>query len=191
MKRFLTVFGLMLVFCGLAASGARSGSEQFTYIGSEKCKMCHSTVKAGEQFRIWSEGPHAKAYASLASEEAKKVAKTMAIEDPQKSEKCLKCHVPTSAVKAEMKSPKWNVAEGVTCEDCHGPGSAYQKMSVMKAITAGTEKGETHGLRTVDETTCKKCHNEESPTFDKAKPFNFKEKYAKIAHPRPEAAKKE
>ncbi|MBI4720654.1 MAG: cytochrome C554 [Chitinivibrionia bacterium] len=188
MRKLLALFGVTLALWLCATSGARSEPEQFAYVGPEKCKMCHSTAKAGEQYRIWSEGPHAKAYAALASENAKKVAKGLGIEDPQKSEKCLKCHVPTAAVKAELKSPKWNIAEGITCEDCHGPGSAYQKMTVMKAITAGTEKGETYGLLTSGEAACKKCHNEESPTFDKTKPFNFKERYAKIAHPKPKAA---
>jgi formate-dependent nitrite reductase cytochrome c552 subunit len=182
MKTFLLVSVLMFAFGIFAAPLALAGTDEYTYVGPEKCKMCHNTVKAGEQYKIWSESPHAKAYTALASDEAKATAKGMGIEDPQKSEKCLKCHVPTYAVKAEAKSPKWKIEDGVTCEDCHGPGSAYQKMSVMKAIAAGTEKGETYGLHMVDEATCKKCHNEESPTFDKTKPFNFKEKYAKIAH---------
>ena len=37
-------------------------------------------------------------------------------------------------------------------------------------------------MRGLTEATCIACHNEESPTF---KSFNFEEKAAEVAHPRP------
>lgn len=191
MKQYAIVTLLAIFLCTTFAGGAfaTEGTTEFSYIGATKCKMCHSSEKAGKQYSIWAEGPHAGAYATLASDKSKEVAKAMGIEDPQKSEKCLKCHAPSHAVKAELKGEKWDITEGVSCEDCHGPGSDYQKMSVMKAITAGTEKGEAHGLAVPDEKKCLSCHNEESPTYNKEQPFKFAERVKKIAHSKPAEAK--
>jgi nitrate/TMAO reductase-like tetraheme cytochrome c subunit len=183
MKRFVVMLVGSLCLFMFAVSVAAENS----YVGAAKCKMCHNSKKAGQQFTIWKGTAHAKAYEALASEKAKSIAKSKGIADPQKSDACLKCHAPSYNVKAGLKGPKYNVADGVTCEDCHGPGSAYMKMSTMKAIAAGKEKPEAHGLRLPDEKTCKSCHNEESPTFDKSKPFDFAKMYAKIAHKKPKA----
>jgi len=72
--------------------------------------------------------------------------------------------------------------EGVSCEACHGPGSQYKSLKVMKDIAAGTVKGADVGLATPDKTLCVKCHNTKSPTF---KEFKFEEAAKKIAHPLP------
>jgi len=71
---------------------------------------------------------------------------------------------------------------GVQCEACHGPGSDYKAISVMKDKAAAVAAG----LIIPDEAMCKKCHNAESPTFTA---FDYKTMYAKIAHPRPAAPK--
>ena len=72
--------------------------------------------------------------------------------------------------------------EGVSCEACHGPGSAYKTNAVMKALYAGTQKGADVGLVDPKKELCVKCHNPESPTY---KPFKFEEAVKKIAHPVP------
>ena len=95
----------------------------------------------------------------------------MGIDDPQKSEKCLNCHVTGHGVAVE---------EGVGCESCHGPGSEYKTIKVMKKIFAGEVKGADYGLINPGEAQCKTCHNEKSPTY---KTFDFKKKFAEIAHP--------
>ena len=52
------------------------------YIGAEKCKTCHKKDKDGKQYKIWKDGPHAKAMEALASPEALKIAKEKGIADP-------------------------------------------------------------------------------------------------------------
>ena len=42
--------------------------------------------------------------------------------------------------------------------------------------------GKAFGLVEPDEKTCKKCHNEESPSY---KPFDYKKRVKEIAHPVP------
>jgi hypothetical protein len=144
--------------------------------------MCHKKVEQGEQFRLWSESPHANAFATLASEQSLEIAKEMGIGNPQEADECLKCHV-TGHGEGELAAlilPE----NGVGCESCHGAGSAYKKKSIMKAITAGEQDGEALGLITITEETCTACHNEESPTF---KDFDYEVRVLEMAHPVPAA----
>jgi cytochrome c5 len=75
------------------------------------------------------------------------------------------------------------MADGVQCEMCHGAGSSYKNMAIMK----DTAKAVAAGLviykdRVVIEKKCKTCHNEKSPFY---KTFKFEEMWAKIKHPIP------
>lgn len=165
-----------------------TSKESPKYIGADKCKMCHKGEKKGDQFKIWSESVHAKAYATLASAESKAIAAKMGIADPQKAPECLKCHVTAYNVDASLKEKTLKLEEGVSCEACHGPGSEYKNMTVMKDISLGKIDGADLGFKQQTAELCKQCHNEESPTY---KEFKFEEKIKKIAHPMPDAYKKE
>ena len=157
-KKLIFLLGVMILATGTLAA------QNFKYIGADKCKMCHNKPDKGEQYNKWKAGPHANAMSSLSAEEAK---------DP----KCLKCHSTAAIVDAKMIATL-KPEEGVSCESCHGPGSLYKSMSVMKS----REQSIAKGLIIPDEALCKTCHNEESPTF---KGFDFAEYSAKIAHPNP------
>lgn len=183
---------VLIVLLGVALFGAVAyvgGGAQETektapgYIGVSKCKMCHKGVKRGEQFEKWQASRHAKAYATLATPEAKAAAEKAGVEgDPQKSPQCLKCHVTGYGADAKLRGTSFKVEEGVQCEACHGPGSEYKSLKVMK----NREASIAAGMIVPDEKTCVTCHNEESPTYKK---FVFKEKVAKIAHPKPKEVK--
>jgi hypothetical protein len=156
-------------------------ADKAQYIGSAKCKMCHASKARGNSFGIWETSRHAKAFATLATEEAKTVAKKAGVEgDPQKSPKCLKCHVTAFDAPATAKAATFKGDEGVGCEVCHGPGSLYQSMKVMRALAAGTQDHKAVGYVKGDKTKCVKCHNQESPTY---KPFKAEEAWKAIAHP--------
>jgi hypothetical protein len=49
------------------------------YVGQRVCKNCHSKPEKGEIHEKWSAGPHAKAFDTLASDAAKKIAQEMGI----------------------------------------------------------------------------------------------------------------
>jgi len=153
------------------------------FVGAEKCKMCHNSPAKGAQFAKWGETKHAKALATLGTEEAKKVAAAKGIADPQKAAECLRCHVTGAGAPKEKLTDKYKVEEGVSCESCHGPGGDYWKMDVMK----DRAKSVAAGMVLPTEETCKVCHNPESPSF---KAFDFKTALAQIAHPNPQTAKK-
>ena len=157
-KRLFLLMSAVVLCISLATA------EDFKYIGAAKCKMCHNKADKGEQYNKWANSPHAKAMASLKGDEAK-------------NPKCLKCHS-TAAAADQALVATITVEEGVSCESCHGPGSAYKVATVMKDQKAAMAKG----LVLPDEKVCKKCHNEQSPNY---KGFNYKEYVAKIAHDDP------
>ena len=173
-------FGLLVVVVTPVGALATDGPAH-AYIGSEKCKMCHNAPAKGAQYTKWAESKHAKAYATLATEEAKRVAAAKGITDPQKSPHCLKCHVTGYGAPAEKLTDKYKSDEGVGCEACHGPGGDYWQMAVMKDHA----KSVAAGLVVPTEQTCTTCHNPENPTH---KGFDFAAYSAKIAHPNPTKA---
>ncbi len=195
MKRSVLFLGILLavvlLFSGLTWSAQEEAKKEATedttkavpkpvykYMGAASCKGCHNLPKTGKQFNKWSASEHAHAYHVLASDQAKALAKEMKIEDAQKSEKCLGCHVTAYGVADSLLGAKYSVEDGVTCEACHGPGEKYKPMKVMKDRKLALK----NGLIIPTEETCVACHNEKSPTF---KAFKFEEKVKAIDHSYP------
>jgi len=162
-------------------------AKEFSYVGVKTCKMCHMSKKSGAAYKVWQKTKHSQAYAELASEKAKEIAKKKGIKDPQKADECLACHVTGFGVAAKLKGPKLTLEEGVSCEACHGPGSAYKSKKVMKELYEHKVKPETVGLTLPTKETCAACHNKKSPTY---KEFDFEKRVKEIAHPVPKVAKK-
>lgn len=162
-------------------------------IGTKRCAMCHKKDDTGNQFAKWEAAAHSKAYAMLASEEAKAVGAELGIEEPQKSGACLKCHSTAYFFTTEIKNEKIAIEDGVSCESCHGPGDDYKKKSVMENLDESIANGMVYPAK---EKSCTLCHNETSPTWkpdrytlpDETKTgFDLKQAYEKIKHERPAA----
>ncbi len=168
---------LAFTFCFLFFAGGILFAQDFEYIGASKCKMCHNKPAIGQQYKIWSEGPHAKAMKSLSSEKSLAYAKENGIADPTKEPSCIKCHSTAGSID-ESLNVGVKPTEGVSCESCHGPGSAYKTNSVMKSREKAIEKG----MIIPDQKLCEGCHNDKNPFH---KPFNYEEYIKKIAHPVP------
>jgi len=128
----------ILFFAGLVAALGVAVAGDADFIGADKCKMCHKV-----QYASWSESAHAKAFDQLKAEEQGKA-------------ECLKCHATGDS--AEMP--------GVQCEACHGAGSGYKSMKVMK----DPEASKAAGLSKAGEAECRVCH-EGAPHDQKA--FDF------------------
>ncbi|NVN95697.1 MAG: cytochrome C554 [Bacteroidetes bacterium] len=169
MKKTLIVIACMLF---LLSNGLLA---QNKYVGAKNCKMCH--MAKGKQYPTWSESKHAKAFETLKGPEALKIAKEKGIADPSTDEKCLKCHSTVASIDAKLNGGITK-EEGVSCETCHGAGSAYKAPAVMRNHDACV----TNGLIIPDEKLCLKCHNSGSPTF---KGFDFATYSAKITHKNP------
>ena len=167
MKKILIV--LVILIAGVLIISLFSN--EFTYVGAGKCKICHKTEKQGKQHPIWESTKHSKSFQALTLEETK--AKTP---DAPENPECLKCHGPLHEKAPEFKE------EGVTCEVCHGPGSAYKKLSIMK----NREEAVSNGLIVYDtveavKAQCLTCHE-----MAHDKPFDFAAAWEKIKHPIPE-----
>lgn len=150
------------------------------YVGTKSCAMCHKAKDKGEAFVIWQKSAHAKAYTTLESDAAKKIAKEKGIaKPPAEAPECLACHVTGDGVAKNVEAT-FSIKEGVTCEACHGPASGF-KMIHTKAENKA--KAVEAGLLTGDKAKkCETCHNAKSPTF---KGFKMAEWWAKIEHKLP------
>jgi hypothetical protein len=174
-----------VVIAGLVLAGGARAEEKVAhqYVGADKCKMCHMAEAKGNQYGVWMKSQHSKAFETLAGDKALAIAKEKGLaKSPQESAECLSCHVAGWGKPAEAFAASFKKEQGVSCEGCHGPGSDYMKMNVMKDQAAAVAAG----LVIPDETTCTGCHNDKSPTF---KGFTYKEALAKIAHPNPQKSK--
>ena len=165
----IAIFALGVVFI------AGLFSQEFTYVGAAKCKICHRSEKQGQQFPLWEARKHSKSYQALATDQAKQIAQEAGVENPAESPKCLACHGPLSDKAPELKE------EGVTCEVCHGPGSAFKKLSIMKDHAEAVKNGLTDYKSPDDiKTHCLKCHENAH-----GKSFDFASAWEKVKHPIP------
>ena len=86
MKKLLMIFFALLGTLFLLQNS--SAQEEAKYIGAEKCKMCHMNKARGDQWGKWQTGPHAKAFETLGTEEAKAVAKKAGVEGRKRQPVC-------------------------------------------------------------------------------------------------------
>ena len=152
---------------------------EYAYVGSKVCAECHLGRESGGQYVHWMQSGHGRAYWELKTEWAKFLASIREeysdIEEPEKQWRCLKCHVTGAQDFEGKRADGFRPEEGVGCEACHGPGSAYIETAVM----ADHEKFLENGGRVPDEKVCRGCHEDDR--------FQFDERLPKITHPRPEA----
>lgn len=151
------------------------------YVGAKVCKNCHNGADKGDAFGIWEKTPHAKAFETLGTDAAKKIAKEKGIADPQKDDKCLKCHVVGNGLPEAQIKKGFKMEDGVQCEACHGPGEDHFKARMKDAMKPGSVPLAASEIQNPGRSMelCGKCHNPESPTF---KPFCLKEYMAKVEH---------
>jgi len=190
MKKFVALLVITAISCMIVSLFAQESKKaevpEFKYVGVQKCKPCHKGEKKGKIFELWQERKHSHAYETLASDYSKEVAQKAGLKgDPQQAAECLVCHVTAYEAPAEQKEATLTLEEGVDCEACHGPGSVYKSMKIMKDIYKGTAPGADYGLIEPKNEVCVKCHNPKSPTY---KEFKFEEAVKAIAHSVPEKA---
>lgn len=145
------------------------------YVGNTKCKMCHM-----KQHKAWSTTPHAMALAKLqAADPAKAEAMSKALNipitgSPAKTDGCVTCHVTGFQLAGgypAADSTKTAAVAMVSCESCHGPGSAH--------VAAATADKKKFINTAVSANLCTQCH-----TAVTSPKFNFEE-YSKKIHPVP------
>ncbi len=169
-KAVLLIVILFVVFLAIYLA-----AQDCHYVGAAACKLCHKSELQGRQYPIWEASLHARSFANLGTDKAAEVGKAMGVTNPAESPQCLGCHAPLTAKAPEL------AAEGVTCEVCHGPGSAYRKLAVMQ----DKAKAAANGLAVFAdagaiEAYCLSCHQSAH-----GKAFDFKAAWDSIKHPIP------
>ena len=170
MKKALVIAAVACLFAAAVLA------QEFSYVGALKCQICHKTEKQGQQYPLWEQSQHSKSLAALSKPEAAEKAKAAGVTTPPaESPACLKCNAPLAAKTPELK------AEGVSCEVCHGPGSEYKKLSVMKDKELAVKSGLVlYGSPDKIKAQCLTCHENAH-----GKPFDFDASWTKIKHPVP------
>ncbi len=184
----------MVTATALVSANAVTVDDQpsYAYVGSKKCKKCHF-----KQYKSWAKTKMSHAFDILKPGEHKEAKEKFHVDvtkDFTKDAKCLKCHTVGFGKKGGYVTPdptdkkavrKAKKLMGVGCESCHGPGSAYIK--VFEDILKTKRKYDPEelyavGLNRIDETVCKTCHNEESPTINPGDSFDFEKRKAEGTH---------
>lgn len=140
---FIMVCFVALIFAIGAAQEEKSAEKpaekkeapKYDYLGVIICKMCHA--KDGV-YPSWEKTPHAVAWTKVDSVKA----------TAEQQKVCANCHATGTTAKGELLT-------NVQCEACHGPGSAYSKLNIMKDTKLAME----NGLILPDSATCVKCHD--------------------------------
>jgi hypothetical protein len=173
----MTTKKAILTICAIVFLGNVIYSQTNKYIGADKCKLCHNKAATGDQYNKWLKDPHSQAIKTLSNQKSLDYAKKNGIADPAKDAKCLKCHSTFDRADAKLRGGIL-ATEGVSCESCHGPGSAYKSPTIMKNLV----QSKAAGLIVPDKALCVQCHNKDNPFF---KEFVYETFVAKIAHPNP------
>ena len=117
-----------------AAASADAPSEPQKYIGPGSCAAtsCHGSVKpvAGSrilqnEYSTWIiKDKHSRAYQALTGEIGERIARILKLNTKaEDAPKCLACHALYTT--PGQRGRPFELSDGVSCENCHGPASAW------------------------------------------------------------------
>ena len=124
----------LFAFSANLHSGTPENQEPVKYIGPGSCAAtsCHGSVKpvAGSrvlqnEYSTWIlQDKHSRAYQALTGQVAQRMVRILKLNTKaEDSPKCLTCHA--LYIAAEKRGRNFELSEGVSCENCHGPASAW------------------------------------------------------------------
>ena len=145
-------------------------NEPIKYIGPGSCAAtsCHGSVKpiAGSrilqnEYSIWIiKDKHSRAYQALTADVGERMARILKLgAKSEEAPKCLACHALNPP--PEQRGRAFEISEGVSCENCHGPASGWlgphttRSWAHEKSVALGM-----HDTRDVLHRTekCLECH---------------------------------
>jgi YVTN family beta-propeller protein len=139
---------------GTPPAGALAGPR---YVGALACGTCHKMASGNPAYEKWRASPHAQAYAVLGTDRASAIAGEAGVGgNPQDASPCLACHTTGAGEPQGRFAETFDVAQGVQCESCHGPGSDYMAEAIMRDPVAAAAAG----LADVERSVCGSCHIE-------------------------------
>jgi hypothetical protein len=172
------LLALAALACTLAARSAtlpQSSSDRTLGVASCSSSLCHGAVDSWKSSKVlqneyvtWSRrDKHARAYSVLMNERSRDIMKRLGLNEPaHTSALCLDCHAHN--VPADKRGERFVLADGVTCEACHGPAGRYAKTHVQRGASraANIANGLYPTQDSVDRAKlCLSCHFGNSQKF--------------------------
>jgi hypothetical protein len=130
-RRFGSIVCLLVAILTFSVAAE---NEPAKYIGPGSCAAtsCHGSVKpiAGSrilqnEYSTWIiKDKHGRAYQALTGNVGERMARILQLgTKAEEAPKCLACHALYS--KPEQRGREFEISDGVSCENCHGPASAW------------------------------------------------------------------
>jgi len=127
-------FCVLFLVSTVIASTANDSNEPIKYIGPGSCAAtsCHGSVKpvAGSrilqnEYSTWIlQDKHSRAYQALTGDVGERMGGILKLgAKAEESPKCLACHALDTT--PGQRGRPFEISEGVSCESCHGPASAW------------------------------------------------------------------
>ena len=130
---FVFSIAALLTAPSTTVGAAQTAREPAKYTGPGSCSStsCHGSVKPRadnrifqNEYSIWAvQDKHSRAYAALTGSVGQRMGRILSIGNPAEAPKCLACHALN--VPAEQRAKTFDLNDGVSCESCHGPASAW------------------------------------------------------------------
>jgi cytochrome c554/c'-like protein len=126
-----------------AKESSQSEKGQYSGPGSCSATSCHGSIRPREESRIlqteystWVvKDKHSRAYLALTGPVGERMARILKLgTKAEEAPKCLVCH--SLSVPAEKRARTFELNEGVSCENCHGPAGGW--------LGGHTTRGWTH-----------------------------------------------
>jgi hypothetical protein len=133
--------GIKLLLSALLAGGCLMAADSAGYTGPGSCSSptCHGGVQPRDvnrdqngdlnpvlqnEYSTWVvRDKHSHAFTNLTNPVGTRIAKIMGLPSPDTAPRCLACHA--LDVPADQRARTFDLTDGVGCENCHGPASAW------------------------------------------------------------------
>jgi hypothetical protein len=130
----MSTMNRLVIALALALAATVSGAAElpatdaYQHLGVASCaaSQCHGSAKPRDatgvlqnEYVTWTQAdPHSKAYETLSNEQSRRIAARLGLANAREATECLNCHADN--VPAARRGEKFQLADGVGCEACHG-----------------------------------------------------------------------
>ena len=129
--RFCFGFALASLAGNVYLLAADAGPSKYTGPGSCSSPSCHGAVQPRSEtsvqqneYSTWVvRDKHAHAFINLTNPVGTRIANIMGLGKPDQAPRCLACHA--LDVPVDQRARTFDLTDGVGCENCHGPASAW------------------------------------------------------------------
>lgn len=136
--------GIIWLLTNTASAATLPDQSPHRSLGVASCasSLCHGAVETWTKSRVlqneyvtWSRmDKHARAYSVLLNKQSQDIAKNLKLAKPaHEAPECLGCHA--HYVPEKLRSERFRVSDGVSCEACHGPAERYVRSHVERGAT--------------------------------------------------------